>query len=794
MPRAALAFLAFASAAIFPPAAPAETVAGRYIVEFDAAPAADHFLSKSAGAQRAKVRSQQARARAALGRRARVLGSVETVANALFVSTPDEDAPQLAALPGVKRVHAVREFRMVMDHAVNVNRVTGAWRLTGIENAGAGMKIGIIDSGVDASHPGLQDATLLLPPSFPKVNSESDQQFTNTKVIVARSYVNLLARSDPDLSARDRVGHGTALAMIAAGVRTAGPLGTITGVAPRAYIGSYKIFGSPGVNSGATDDAILSAIDAAVNDGMDVINLSIGTDIAPRLEDDPVVQAVERAVQAGVIVVVAAGNNGPEYTTLGSPATAPSAISVGASRNERIFGTAATVPGMPPLLARISDGVRPATPVTAALADVAGLDGSGLACEALPASSLAARIALILRGSCTFQVKLNNAQRAGAVAALVYAAADAPDPIAMAVGGADLPAQMISHPDGLALKARIAADPSAVASLSFVPGPLAADAGRVASFSGVGPSVDGGMKPDLIAVGSTVYTATQRFDTRGSMYAADGFTVVDGTSFSTPLMAGAAALLKAARPGLTVEQYRSLLVHAATPVAGPLGTRATFAQAGAGALDLEASLAAVATATPSTLYFGAGGPEIDSRRVLRLTNTGGTADTFSIAVTPYGDSGAPAPPSGTVTLAAGASAEVPVLWRSTGLRSGSHEGVLHVLSSTAGSELRIPYRYAVRSGPASIAVISQSSGGRPGAAIANAVQFRVLDEAGLAVTGTQIEFTSVTGGGAAGQVRSLDGVSPGLYRASITLGMEAGAQRFLIRAGDASRELTFSAQ
>lgn len=794
MPRTLFTILVFAVAAIFHEGAAAQTVAGRYIVELDVAPVADHILDKSAGPQRTRVRSQQARFRGGLSRRARVLGSVETVANAVFVSIPDDEAAQLAAMPGVRSVHPVREFQMVMDRAVNVNRVTDAWNRIGIENAGAGMKIAIIDSGVDAEHPGLQDPTLAIPASFPKVNSEGDQQFTNTKVIVARSYVNLLARTDPDQSARDHVGHGTALAMVSAGSRTAGPLATIVGVAPRAYIGSYKIFGSPGVNTGATDDAIISAIDAAVNDGMDVINLSIGTDIAPRIANDVVVQAVERATRAGAIVVVAAGNNGPELTTLGSPATAPSAISVGASRNDRIFATAATIPGLPPLIAQVSDGARPTTPVAGAVADVAALDGTGLGCEALPSGSMTGRIALILRGSCNFQIKLNNAQQAGAVAALVFAAADAPDPIAMAVGTATLPAQMISHSDGLALKARIAADPSAVASLSFVSGPVAVDPARVASFSGVGPSVDGSIKPDLIAVGSSVYTATQRFDTRGAMYSANGFIVVNGTSFSTPLMAGAAALLKGARPGLTVEQYKSLLVNSATPVNGPGGTAATLAQAGAGALDLGASLAATATAVPASLYFGAGAEFVDARRSLTLTNTGASASGFSISVAPAGDSSAPALANTNVELGPGASAEIPVMWQAVGLRPGAHEGFLRILSSATGNEIRVPYRYAVRSEPVSFAIISQTTGGRIGATIANAIQFRVLDAAGLPVLNAEVQVTAVEGGAPVGTVRSLDSTSPGLYRASITLGLQPGSQRFRLKAGAAEREIAIPAQ
>src|SRR5581483_1381137 len=96
-------------------------------------------------------------------------------------------------------------------------------------------------------------------------------------------------------------------------------------------------FGSPGVNDQAPLSAVLKALDDAVADGMDVISLSLGTTLATRFEDDPEVQAVERASALGVIVVAAAGNSGPDRATISAPATAPSAIAVGASYNDRAY-------------------------------------------------------------------------------------------------------------------------------------------------------------------------------------------------------------------------------------------------------------------------------------------------------------------------------------------------------------------------------------------------------------------------------------------------------------------------
>src|SRR5207253_5635200 len=100
----------------------------------------------------------------------------------------------------------------------------------------------------------------------------------------------------------------------------------------------------------------------------------------------------------------------------------PSAIAVGATTNDRTFAATVNVPGLSPLVALPGDGPLPATPITAPFADVATIDTTGLACSALPANSLAGAVALILRGSCTFQIKVNNAQRDGAVAAIIYAA------------------------------------------------------------------------------------------------------------------------------------------------------------------------------------------------------------------------------------------------------------------------------------------------------------------------------------------------------------------------------------
>lgn len=794
-----------AAMALLAPVVFAEKLPGRYIVELTTEPVSEHVTRLSgrggmqgtmAAAHRSRVRGEQQQLRTRLEQRqAVVLASVDTVANAMVVQVSEQAAAQLASVPGVKRVVPVRRLHMLLDRAVMLHKVPGAWSEIGIDRAGAGVKIAIIDSGIDSSNPGFQDSSLTPPDSFPHVNSDSDRAYTNAKIIVARSYVSLLPNRDPDLSARDHIGHGTALAMIAAGITNPGPLATIAGVAPKAFLGNYKVFGTPGFNDSTSDDALLKAIDDAVADGMDIINLSLGDDLAPRLADDMDVQAVERASKAGVIVVIAGGNNGPDLSTISSPATAPSAIAVGASTNDRTFGTTAEVTGLSPITAVIGDGSLPSSPVTAPIKDVAALDGSGLACSSLKANSLTNQVALILRGTCTFETKLNNAQSAGAVAALVYAAENSPDPIPMAVGAASLPAEMIGYTDGVAVKQSIAAGPSVSATLHFTLSAVSIAANRLTNFSAAGPNVDSGIKPDVMAVGSDIYVATQTLDSAGEMYDPSGFVLVDGTSFSTPLVAGAAALLKSARPGLSVDQYRSLLINSAAAVQTKSGQTLSVQQIGAGILDVTAALHSTITAYPTSLSFGAGTSDAQVSRMLTITNVGASDDTYAIAPNRNGAAGSSIAAINPIHLAAGASMDVPIVWNASGLAPGPYEGSLSITAASSGTQTNIPYWYAVASTtPAHITILSSITSARRRSIQTDAILFRITDAAGLPLAGAQPQATAVSGGGTVRSLVSHDDEVPGMFGINVQMGTAAGTNLFRVQIGDLTADVPISGQ
>jgi minor extracellular serine protease Vpr len=676
-------------------------------------------------AQRTRIGAEQRRIRQLIEQGgAQVLDQFHTVRNALVVKMSAAEAEQVRRMAGVRHVHAVRLYKPLLDHSLPLQKVVDAWQqIGGMDKAGLGIKIAIIDTGIDASHPAFQDASLPVPDGFPIVNRDTDRAYTNNKIIVARAYDD--PKTSKPYSARDVEGHGTGVAMTAAGVTNAGHYGPITGVAPKAWLGSYKVF--PDGGDGAPDSLIIRAIEDAVNDGMDVLNLSLGAFPALRTADDDLVTAVENAAAAGKVVVVAAGNDGSVPNTIGSPGSAPSAIAVGSSANDRIFAGKVQVDGHAPYTAFPGDGANAKAPVSGQLVDVSQFDPSGLACDTLPSGSLAGATVLILRGTCTFETKLQDAQAAGAKAAVIYTDAARPDPITPAVGAATMPVVMLSNADGLDLKTQLAANPSLTVTVDFRLFAAASNPARLSDFSSKGPNSDLGIKPDLLAVGGNIYTATP-VSGNGS-----GYVVESGTSFSSPTVAGAAALLLAARPGLTAQQYRSLLVNSTSAFPTDSAVPLPVQSAGTGLLNMTSSLASTITAAPVSLSFGAGGGTVDQRSTVTLTNIGTTGDTFSITAVPQGDGPAPAVSINTVQLNPGASRTIALEFVGTGLAPGAYQGYLVVQGTQSQTATRIPYWYGVPSQTAQYLQILKSPTDAP-AGSRQTIFFRFLDAAGLPVT------------------------------------------------------------
>ncbi len=771
--------------------AQAEVIPGLFIVELETEPAAEIVAKtgrREASARRlAAIREEQGRVRASLERSGRrVINSVETVFNGLVVEAPAATAAELAATPGVRRVYPVQEVKLELDHAIALHRIPEGWLAAGgMDRAGQGVKIAILDTGIDQHHVAFQDPSLHTPEGFPRANQSADLSSANTKVIVVRNYEHLLGRQE-GATPRDVNGHGTGVAMAAAGVPHHSPFGEVMGAAPKAYLGNYKVF-SGAASSTTRSDIILRAIDDAVSDGMDVINLSLGVSPVRHPSQDALVQAVERAAAAGVIVVKSAGNRGPDRNSLSSPGSTPAVISVGASWNSRILAASATVGEAPPMQAIAGSGPKPAEPLVAALFDVSRLDRDGLACAAFPAESLRGYFAFILRGECTFETKLLNAERAGAVAALVYTDEARPEAVVMAAVSAQLPGLMLSHQDGLKVKNQLREEPETVAILRFEGAPFPVDPFRVASLSSRGPDEVELIKPDLLAVGVEVYTATQQAEPLGELYNARGYMVVDGTSFSAPLVSGAAAVLKAARPGLKLEHYRSLLINN-TSTLGP-DTEGAVQLAGAGRLNLQSALTSTVAAVPTSLSFGSGGAAIDATRRFKLANLGSEADTFSLTVQPRAPGTAPTISATGIWLEPNAEEAVALEWRANALEPGEYDGFILIRSARTGVSTRIPYWYAVASNEVrNITIVNSPTTGLPGATVT--AYFKMTDPSGVVVGTAQPQVTVASGGGSVVSVRSVDDEFPGVTSARLRLGPAAGSNVFRIQVGELRRDVT----
>lgn len=814
------------------PAYAAPPVSNRYALFLEDPPvsrfyqAREAMFSPAAATYRRQIRASHAALRADISARGlHVSGEADTLLNAVFVTAPPERVAELAGLPGVAGIVPLRTYKMDLNQAVNLVDAPAAWTaLGGVGNAGMGIKIGILDSGIDQTHPAFQDAGLVPPPGYP-ICAGSDCAFTSNKVIVARSYVKMLAAgssaSNPaadsrpdDVSPRDRTGHGTAVASVAAGNTTSG-LVTITGMAPHAFLGNYRIFGSPGVNDTTSDDVIIAAAEDAIADGMDMISLSLGAPAfsapldsgavcgqSPGVPCDPLASAMEAAVKGGMIVVVAAGNNGqtglggPGYNTISSPGDAPSVITVGASTNSHMFPERVSVTGTSQSYnAFLGNGTVPPAPLTAPGIDLATLGIGTQACAALPAGSLSGAIALIERGNCTFLVKLQNAIAAGAIGVIFYMA-DGSTPITPGgLGGTATPAVMISNADGTALQNLL--DVNAGQTVTIDPAQAEQQVtlfNQLASFSSQGPVAgSNALKPEVVAPGTNLYMAAQSYDALGALFGANGYTVANGTSFATPLVTGAAAMVKQSHPGWTPAQVKSALVNTATQdvTQDDAGHAVTAQSIGAGKLDAGAAVASTVTADPATLSFGVL-TSLPMGRQIVLTNSGNSSVTLAV-----GNDNAHAAASiamafsqSTITLAPGASSTLTVTLSGGVPAGGSYAGAVTIQG--AGVSLRIPYLYLTPTGVAAnlLPIYGDGHDGTVGDTMY--VLLKLVDANGVPVASNRVIFSTSPGARVVAATAITD--SNGIAEAEVSLGFSPGVNTITASAAGLHYAFTASAR
>ncbi len=569
---------------------------------------------------------------------AKVTGEFDISLNAVAVQLNGTPLSTIASAPMVQRAEYEGVYTPAGDPDLALIGIPAAWGAGGSANAGVRpdgtrVKIAIVDTGIDVTHPCFSDAGYAPSPQ------QGPPSLTNNKVIVAKVFNN--KAKVLGLTPAPVQDHGTHVAGTAAcdygltnGTTTVNGVTVtygVTGVAPGALLGNYNVF--PGEIGNARSEDIVNALDAAAQDGFDVVNMSLGG--GTQGIQDLLSMAVDDLDQAGIVNAVAAGNSGPGFFTVTSPGLAPRALTAGASTAPHFIGAPVTVTGFAPFGAASGQFATVSSDFTAPLGPVFS-SGTTLstACSALAAGSLTGKIALISRGGCTFSTKIRNAQNAGAAAVLVRNNVVG-DPIAMAQDGTPnqptVPAYMVSRTNGDAIKGSGGASTTIAATKQYF---QTTNADIMAGFSGRGPTdVDFRVKPDVVAPGVNVLSSIPAaFCATPPCWA-----FFQGTSMATPHLAGSAAVVLGQHPTWSPAEVRSAIVNTAD--AGVLKNFSTGSSEtnvnviGAGRENLNAAVQASVALDPVSVSFGAvpsGSGQSDSRTVALTTLSGSGAFTATV--------------------------------------------------------------------------------------------------------------------------------------------------------------------
>jgi len=576
---------------------------------------------------------------------AKITSEYDISLNAVAVQLNGTSLETIAGAPMVQQVQYNVFYHPNLSQSYQIINASGAWgEAGGRANAGAGIKIGDIDTGIDNTHPFFNPSGFSYPPGFPKCDAadsnshhqDQDCKYVSQKVIVAKVFYN--KANQQGLDAQAIQDHGTHTAGIAAGIYDPNlnavvngvSIGDMSGIAPGAWLGNYNVFPGDVVNARSED--ILNAVEAAIADGMNVLNLSLGGTYHGN--NDLLANGLDNAVDAGLVVAVAAGNSGPGAGTIESPGRARKIITVGASTNRHFVGQPFTYPASGGTTIGAAVGDFP--PLPTASYDL--FDTHSTSCTSIdPGAS--GKLAIVDRGTCTFSTKVRNAIAAGAVGVLVINNV-AGDPIAMAkdgLGGDDLPAVMIGKNEGAALRAANPPDASAVATFQEF---ITASQDILAGFSSQGPTaVDFAVKPDVTSVGVNVLSSiTCVGKGPGCPGDGSGWAFFSGTSMSTPHIAGSAAVLLNLHPTWSPAQVKSALVNRADLVIKDslTGTHDIGPTAqGTGRENLSVAADATTWMDPVSASFGKVTVGHPTSLTITLYNPTGSSETFSVSTTKF---------------------------------------------------------------------------------------------------------------------------------------------------------------
>jgi subtilisin family serine protease len=577
---------------------------------------------------------------------------------------------QISRLPGVKAVHLDRPYVTQLYTSTALINAPVAWNnpaINGIDQAGAGVKVASIDGGVHKDAPMFSGEGYEYPPGYGP-NGLGLTANNNGKIIVSRAYFRSW---DPPAPGDENpwpgvngTSHGVHTASIAAGNLVTGvnylgyEVGSMSGVAPKAYVMSYRVFYSSvnGNESFYTTEG-LAALEDMVRDGADVVNNSWGEGpISEGGEFDPLDTALLNAAKAGVFVSMSAGNSGPGLGTNDHPsdgyinvAATTTSGTLAAGRLNVIapepvdpalqdlpFGTAEFGEPLPIGASQAISG----TYRWAGTVDPANING----CAPFPADAFAGVIALISRGVCNFSDKTFHAEQAGATAVVIYN--NAGDGLTnMSCGSHCAPGEItitsifIGQGHGEAMvdwaNTHGAAAQLAVNTLAFQAGNTP---DLIIGFSSRGPGVGNTLKPDIAAPGVNILAQGYALGTGEARHL--GYGQASGTSMASPHVAGAAALLRQIHPDWSNAYIKSALMSTSKYLDIYLDDGVTPAQPldmGAGRLDLTHAADPGVILDPPSLSFGFSPTGTQKTLSFEVISVADTAETYNLSTLYTGD-------------------------------------------------------------------------------------------------------------------------------------------------------------
>lgn len=519
--------------------------------------------------------------------------------NGLTVQAGAREVSKVRAFAGVRAVYPVLTVDLDQNEADpgNVVDLITALSMTGADIAqselgltGRGVKVAVIDSGIDYDHPDLGGCFgpgCRVEKGFDLVGDKFNAN--NAKSII-----------QPDPLPDDCAGHGTHVAGII------GANGRIKGVAPGVTFHAYRVFGCEG---STTADIILAAMEMALEGGADILNMSVGS--ALQWPKYPTAQASDRLVREGVTVVASMGNDaGLGLYGAAAPGVGRDVIAVASFDNTHQNLASFRLSPDDAAVGYIAATGAPAPPTSGSFPMVkTGTPNTpNDACAPLRTASLTGKVVLIGRGFCSFYIKASNAQKAGAVGVVLYN--NVPGFVSPTVEGTPpitIPVVAITKEKGRLINDQITTGAVTMRwtdQLASEPNPTA---NLISRFSSFGPAADLSFKPDIGAPGGAIR----------STYPLElgGYAIVSGTSMSSPHVAGAAALLLEARPNARPAELRKRFQNTARPqlwfnVPGFLDN---VHRQGAGMLQIADAIRSDVTISPSSLALG----EIESGKVVR---------------------------------------------------------------------------------------------------------------------------------------------------------------------------------